>query len=217
VSDAPQPAAPAARDVVEIIDLETATRLKALVESAQDGKFVLRLEHPASVPEQAPVRWYDGGTAWQARSQMEAINETSVNCQLAPPPEWKPAPARQSLRAVVDNAPLLVRITESNVLAHGKSVHAICLDTSASGCRASWPGPAPLVGDSVEVAWDVGDWHTHAEPVWIAARVARVLALPFGVRQVGLQFALTNAAQAEHVRAWHQAWLHEHRRRAIHS
>ena len=83
------------------------------------------------------MRWYDGDTAWQAVSQLETIEETSVNCQLAPPPQWELAPVRKSLRAQVDNAPILARLTDGDRRA--RLVHAVCLDVSASGCRASWP------------------------------------------------------------------------------
>jgi hypothetical protein len=214
VSDGHTPAAPAAFDVVEIIDPHSPTRLKALVESVDDRRFVLRLERAASVPDEAPVRWFDGGTAWQASSRIARISETSVNCQLPPAPEWEPAPVRQSLRAPVDNAPMLARIAESTVLPKGKRVHAVCLDISNSGCRASWPGPVPAVGDVVEVAWDVGDWHSQVEPSWINARVARVVAGAFGARQVGFRFDTDDATQIARVHAWHQAWLREHRRRA---
>jgi hypothetical protein len=108
---------------------------------------------------------------------------------------------------------MLVRVVESTTLAKGRRVHAVCLDISASGCRASWPGSPPQVGDAVEVAWDVGDWHAQTQPSWVPARVARVIQLPFGSRQIGFKFEMADAAQAAHVRAWHQVWLDEHRRR----
>jgi len=94
-------------------------------------------------------------------------------------------------------------------------VHAVCLDISDSGCRASWPGRTPLVGDAVDVAWEVGDWQAEDEPGWVSARVARIVALPFGARQVGFTFEIADSNQAARVRAWHQAWLHEHRQRLI--
>jgi hypothetical protein len=207
------PAAPAARDVVEIVDEDSRVRVAATVESADDGRYVLRLERATSLPVEAPVRWYDGSTAWQAVSRLERLDETSVTCQLAPPPDWAPAPVRQSLRTAVDNAPILVRVVESTALANGRRVHAICVDISASGCRASWPGAAPLVGDLVEVAWDVADWEAESEAGWIRARVVRIITRPFGARQVGLRFEIANATQAASIRGWYQAWLEEHRRR----
>jgi len=191
-------------------------RVPATVESAEDdGHYVLRFARATVVPGEAPVRWHDGETAWQAVSQLERLDETRVNCQLAPAPEWEPAPVRQSLRAPVDNSPMLARIAESSVLAKGRSVHVVCLDISASGCRASWPGPAPGVGDTVEVAWDVGDWHANTQPDWITARVVRIIPRPFGARQVGFRFEIADATQAARVRAFYQAWLHEHRQRLI--
>ena len=141
----PLPAAPAPRDVVEIVDRLSSARVSATVESADEKRAprAARFENATSVPGEAPVRWHDGDTALQAVSRLERLDETSVNCQLAPAPEWEPAPVRQSLRAPVDNSPMLVRIVESSALAKGRSVHVVCLDISASGCRASWPGPAP--------------------------------------------------------------------------
>ena len=87
------------------------------------------------------------------------------------------------------------------MLAKGRRVHAVCLDISDSGCRASWPGRTPLVGDAVDVAWDVGDWQAEDEPGWVSARVARIVALPFGARQVGFTFEIADSDQAARVRA----------------
>ena len=108
---------------------------------------------------------------------------------------------RRSLRAPVDNSPMLVKVVSSTVLAKGRRIHAVCLDISDSGCRASWPGRTPLVGDAVDVAWDVGDWQAEDEPGWVSARVARIVALPFGARQVGFTFEIADADQAARVRA----------------
>ena len=216
MSESPStPAAPAAGDVVEIVERLSGTRVTAVVETVRDGLYGLRFDRSRTVPDEAPVRWFDGDTAWQAISHLERIDETSVTWQLAPMREWEPAPVRRSLRAPVDNSPMLVRIVSSAVLAKTRRVHAVCLDISDSGCRASWPGAPPRVGDAVDVAWDVGDWQAGEEPAWIPARVARVLSLPFGTRQVGFAFAIEDAQQAARVRAWHQSWLHEHRRRSV--
>jgi hypothetical protein len=92
-------------------------------------------------------------------------------------------------------------------------VHAVCLDISASGCRAGWPGPAPGVGDVVELDWDMSDWHAETQPGGIRARVVRIIPRPFGARQVGLSFEIVDATQAARVRGWYQAWLQEHRER----
>jgi PilZ domain-containing protein len=216
VSDAqPTPAPPAAYDVVQIIDRDTATRVNAVVRSVDADHYVLHLERPGSVPDEAPVRWFDGDTAWQAVSKLQRIDETSVTWQLAPPPQWEPAAVRQSLRAPVDNAPVLARmISSTDALARSKIVHAVCLDVSASGCRVSWPGSTLRIGDRVELAWDVGDWHRKTEPDWIPARVARIVPMPFGTRQIGFKFETTDADQLARVRAWYHAWLQEHRQRS---
>jgi hypothetical protein len=212
----PLPAPPGAYDVVQIIDRSTATRVNAIVHRVDADEYVLHLERPGDVPHEAPVRWYDGDTAWQAVSRLERIDATSVACRLAPPPQWEPAPVRQSLRAQVDNAPMLARISGDQSSKRGRLVHPVCLDVSASGCRVSWPGAIPGVGDRVELAWDVGDWHGESQPDWIPARVARIVSMPFGTRQVGFAFEMTDAAQVSRVRAWYHSWLQEHRRRASH-
>ena len=207
------PAGPCAYDVVEIIDRREVPRLHAIVEVAEAPHLLLRLERAVVIPAQAPVRWFDGDTAWQAVSGLEHVDETSVNCQLAPPSEWEPAPVRKSLRAPVSNSPILVRLVDENRLPSGRPWHAVCLDISASGCRATWPGQAPEVGDRVEIAWEVGEGYTDDDPHWISARVARIVKMPFGTRQIGFEFELADTAQTSRVREWHQTWLREHRRR----
>ncbi len=212
--DQPMPAPPGEYDVVQIIDQSTATRLNATVSSVDADQYVLHLEQPGSVPPEAPVRWFDGDIAWQAVSKLERIDERSVNCQLAPAPQWESAPVRQSLRAPVANAPMLALLSDAQGQSRGRLVHAVCVDVSASGCRVGWPGSTPRVGDRVELAWDVGDWHRELQPDWIPARVARIVPMPFGTRQVGFTFEMTDADQVSRVRAWYHSWLQEHRQRA---
>jgi hypothetical protein len=207
------PGAPAAHDVVEIFDRLSATRMSTTVESANDRLFVLRLEQAAMVPEEAAVRWYDGATAWQAIASFEHIDHARVSCRIVAPNEWEPTPIRHSLRAPVDSSTLVVRIVSSSVLARGRRVHAVCLDISETGCRASWPGRTPRVGDAVDVAWDLGDWHAHTQPGWVPARVARIIPRPFGARQLCFMFETADSTQAARIRAWYQAWLHAHRQR----
>jgi hypothetical protein len=210
------PAAPAAGDVVEIVDRLSGVCVTAVVESAtSELAYVLRFDRPLKAPDEAHVRWFDGDTAYQAISKLKALDDTSASCELAPSSEWEPAQVRRSLRAPVDNSPMLVKVVSSSVLAKGRRIHAVCLDISDSGCRASWPGRTPLVGDAVDVAWDVGDWQAEDEPGWVSARVARIVALPFGARQVGFTFEIADSEQAARVRQWHQSWLHEHRQRLI--
>ena len=109
---------------------------------------------------------------------------------------------------------MLARVSDSQALTRGRLVHAVCLDVSASGCRVSWPGSSPGVGDRVELTWDVGDWQRELQPDWIPARVARVVPMPFGTRQVGFSFEMTDAEQVSRGRAWYHTWLEQHRQRA---
>ena len=209
------PAAPAAGDVVEIVDRLSGHRVTAVVESANDGPYVLRFDRPTTVPDEAHVRWFDGDTAWQAISKLAALDETSASCELAPSTRVGARPGAPLAARPGGQLADARQDRQRTVLAKGRRVHAVCLDISDSGCRASWPGRTPLVGDAVDVAWEVGDWQAEDEPGWVSARVARIVALPFGARQVGFTFEIADSDQAARVRAWHQAWLHEHRQRLL--
>jgi hypothetical protein len=204
------PNGPAAFDVVEIVDRLSASRVSASVESANDRTFVLRLSHEASIPDEAHLRWFDGASAWQAIAELQRLDESRVSCELAPSHEWEAAPARRSVRAPVENSPLLVRIVESKVLARGRRLHAVCVDVSDSGCRANWAGATPRVGDAVDVAWEDAGRHG---PRWVPARVARIIPRPFGAHHVCFSFAIADPAHAALVRDWHQTWLHNNRQR----
>ena len=204
------PTGPAAFDVVEIVDRLSASRVSASVESANERNFVLRLKHEARIPEEAHLRWFDGAGAWEAIAQLERIDETRVSCELAPSHEWEVAPARRSVRTPVENAPLLVRVVRSKVLARDRRVHAVCADISISGCRANWVGTTPRVGDAVDVTWSVEPSRT-APPGWVPARVARVIPRPFGAHHICFSFEIADSTQAALVREWHQAWLQNNR------
>jgi hypothetical protein len=201
-------ATPAARDRVEIIDDRGATRAGAIVESADDGRLVLRLEQAVSVSEQALVRWFDGSTAWQATARFEPADSARVICRV-PPHAWEPTPTRRSARAPAANAELLARIVSSDTLPGGRRVHTECLDVSATGCRATWPGRTPRVGDTVELMWDLGDLRggSRIELGWLAARVARIIPMASAEQEICFTFEVTRATQAARVRAWHRAWL----------
>lgn len=213
MNDTPQsPKGPDAFDVVEIVDRLTASHVSATVESANDSDFILRLSHEAVLPEEAHLRWFDGASAWQAIVQLRRLGETRVGCELAPSSEWEVAPARRSVRAPVENAPLVVRIVASKVLARGRRVHAVCVDISDTGCRANWPGGIPRVGDAIDVAWDAEI--SGAAPEWVPARVSRIIPRRFGAHHVCFSFDLADPRHAALVRAWHQSWLQYGRQRA---
>jgi hypothetical protein len=206
--------APAAHDIVEVIDRLASVRVTAVVESADDRVFVLRLAQATQVPDEAWVRWFDGATAWEAIAQLVHLDPVRVRCEVAAPHEWAPTPVRHSVRVPVDNHQLLVRIIASNVLARGRCIHAVCVDISQTGCRATWSGTPPRVGDAVQVAWDVGSGQTEAEVSWVSARVARMNSRAFGVRQVSFAFEPSDAAQRERIQVWHQNWMRRDRERA---
>jgi hypothetical protein len=205
---------PAAHDIVEIIDRLSAARISAVVESTGEHLFVLRLAQAAPLPAEALVRWFDGAGAWQAISQLERTGENRVRCELGAFSEWEAAPARRSVRAPVDNSPLLVRIVASRVLPRGGRVHAVCVDISNVGCRANWLGRTPRVGDTVDVAWNTEEAGGATGPKWVPARVARIIPRPFGAHHVGFSFECGEPAQAARVREWHQTWLRRNRQPA---
>jgi hypothetical protein len=205
VSDEPLlPGAPGAFDVVEIV--HSAARISAVVESAGPRELVLRVERASRVPEEAQLCWFDGSSSWQVPARLSALDETRVGCELAPE-GWAAAPARPSLRALTDNTPLRIRVVESTVFAPGRHIHALALDVSDGDCRVSWPGPAPCEGDTVEIAWERGDWRTGTEPGWIPARVQQVIPRPFATRHVCLAFETADATHAATVRKWFLGWL----------
>jgi hypothetical protein len=203
--------APARYDVVEVIDLKSGSRVTAAVADTCDGRWSLVFDLAPAIPQAASVHWDDGDAGWQAKARLEHVEDTTAHFQIASPPEWEPAPVLRSLRTPVDNAPMLVRITESGTLPKDRRVHTICIDISDSGCRASWPGSPPAVGDTVEVAWEA-DSRNYLEPEWIPARIARITPRPFAGVHVGFTFDATNPAHAARVVAWHRTWLAEHRR-----
>ena len=205
------PNGPAAFDLVEIVDRLSGSHVSASVESANDCNFVLRLSHEARIPEEAHLRWFDGASAWQAIAQLQRIDEARVSCELAPAHEWEDAPARRSVRAPVENSPLLVRVESSKVLARGRRLHAVCVDVSDTGCRANWAGTTPRLGDAVVVAWEA---EGPDGPAWVPARVARIIRRPFGAHHVCFSFELRDPAHAALVREWHRMWLENNRQRA---
>jgi hypothetical protein len=194
-----------ADDRVEIVDRLSASRVPARVESANGEVSVLRLERAASVPEAAPLRWFDGARAWQAIAHFEHIDATLVRCRLLPPHTWEPTPARRSERVHVGESQLLVRIVSSSVIPGGRRAHTECLEASATGCRVAWHGQTPRVGDTVDLTWDTGAGAVDLG--WIAGRVVRVIPRPAGATEVCFSFETAKSTQAARIRSWHRAWL----------
>jgi hypothetical protein len=197
-----------AHDRVEIIDRISARRVRALVESAAGESSVLRLEQAAHVPEAAPVRWFDGVKAWQATAHFEHIDATRVRCQLTPANTWQPAFTRRSQRVRVGESQLLVRIAWSGTIPGGRRARTECLEASATGCRATWSGQMPRVGDTVDLSWDSGGQSRGANELgWIAARVVRVIPRTTGLNEVCFGFETTKSTQAARIHRWYRTWL----------
>jgi hypothetical protein len=207
-----QPAPPVAFDVVEIIDRPSATRVSATVESASEHVFVLHLEYASRLPEEALVRWFDGATAWEAIAQLDAIDGLRIACRLENDAAWQPAPARRSPRIPVDMAAVVVKIVDSRVIAKGRRVNAVCVDVSQTGCRTSWLGTQPRLRDAVDIAWTAAA-PAGREPEWLPARVARIIARPFGATQISFAFDVANTTDTARVNSVYRAWLHEYHRR----
>jgi hypothetical protein len=203
------PRTPGRHEIVTILDQRTPTGTSAVIEHADESSYVLRLTHAVPLPAQAPVRWFDGKAAWQALADLDRIDTHRVRCQILPPHTWQPAPVRRSTRAPLDASRLLVRIVSSNALAGGRRVATLCLDISAVGCRATWPGQPPRVGDTVDLTWDAGGARDQLELGWVAARVSRLISLPTGASEVCFSFEVTKATQAARIRTWHERWLQQ--------
>ena len=195
-------------DRVEIIDRIAACRVHALVESASEAECVLHLERASFLPESAPLRWFDGTQAWRTTAHLEHLDATRVRCRLMPAERWEPASARRSQRVRIGESRLLARIVSSSTIPRGRRVHADCLDVSATGCRASWPGQAPHVGDLLDLTWDIAGQSRGARELgWIPGRVARVIPGSAGAHEVGFDFETTKSTQVARIRSWHRAWL----------
>lgn len=147
-------------------------------------------------------------------ASLEHLDASRVSCQIKPPYTWEPAPARRSPRADVDQSQLLVRIASSSVLTSGRRAQTVCLEVSATGCRAAWTGRTPRVGDTVDLSWEHGgESRGVVELGWIAARVARIITTRSGTQEVCFRFEAMRSTQAARIRAWHQAWLQRDHKR----
>jgi hypothetical protein len=209
MSEHPQTlAAPGTDAVVEIVEAHSGARLTATCESMAGDHIVLVI-HPATrVPRQASLRWDEGGTVRCATATLERIDELRVSCRIVPP--QSPAPTPRSQRAPIADSKLLVRIVSSGTVANGRRVHATCLDISETGCRSTWPGPTPRIGDAVDLTWDAGGARSRIELGWIRARVTRLVPLASGGWEVCFSFEITKATQAARIHSWYQGWL-QHR------
>ena len=213
--DRPLDSEPRPGHLVEILDGSNRHISTAIVEATTDEACVLRLDAMHPIPEEARVRWFDGTGAWQAIVTLSPVPGTAERAALTPLSDWEQSGTRRAARAPVDKSPLLVRVIQSASIAKGRRIHAVCLDVSQTGCRASWPGRAPTIGDTCDLAWDLGDWDNDIPPGWVNARVMRIVNLPFGARQVGFQFTAENAEQSERIEGWHENWMQAYRVRLL--
>jgi hypothetical protein len=198
---------PAAGNLVELFDPETARPITAVVELVREDALSIRFKTPARPRGRARARWFDGEDAWEVVVDVSPGASTDI-AELAVIDEWEPVSARQSLRLPVDRHPLLVEVVKARGNAHadGRRFDLVCIDISATGCRATAPGRCPAPGDLVRVAWVRGDEWARVEPEWVHARVIRSETRPFGGGRVGFRFELDDEQEAERVRMWRDAW-----------
>jgi len=201
------PAGPGPGDLIQLDDASSARPLAAIVEAAGDGVYAIRFTSSSRLRGRSRARWFDGETAWEAAGEIRD-GSAGDHAELAVEEAWEAVPARQSERVAVDRFPLLVEVvkTSSNTHAPGRRFDLLCVDVSATGCRATTPGPGPAVGDVVRVAWVRGDAWTHVEPEWVHARVTRAEARAFGGGLVGFRFDVDAEREAVRVRTWRDAW-----------
>ena len=204
------PGEPKPGDIVELIDGGT-RRIMGVVEEAGPEGCVVRLDGPPPATDAATVRWFDGEQGWQSIFELDASGAPRV--ELMPQTAWMPAGTRSSERIATDRAPLLVEIIASRSIPAGRRLDLVCLDVSATGCRASCPGRAPYPGDVVKVSWTKGDWETGKQPEWVPARVMRTETLPFRGAHVGFRFDPNDETDAARIRAWRDEWAGAQRAR----
>ncbi len=211
------PAAPAAGDVVEIVDrLYGPARDRGRRERERRARTCCATTARSKVPDEAQVRWFDGDTAWQAISKLASLDETSAELRAR---DRRRSGSRRRCAARCAR-PSTTRPCSSRSSARPCSPRGAACTPSASTSPTAAAGPAGRGArrSSATPSTSPGRWATGrptAEPGWVSARVARIVALPFGARQVGFTFEIADADQAARVRAWHQSWLHEHRQRLL--
>jgi len=196
---------PAPGDGLELVDPSTARPLSAVVEAVGDDGCAIRFRTPSRLRGRTRARWFDGEDAWQAAAAVHP-GSAGDRADLEVVEEWEPVAARQSVRVPVDRFPLLVETVKSDAHGIGRRFDLVCVDVSATGCRATTPGRGPAPGDRVRVAWVRGDEYARIAPEWVQAVVTRAEARPFGGGRVGFRFDLADEAEAARVRVWRDAW-----------
>ena len=133
---------PAPGDVLELVDPSTARPLSAVVEALREDGCAIRFKTPSRLRGRTRARWFDGEDAWEAAAAVRSGSVADL-ADLEVVEEWEPVAARQSMRVAVDRFPLLIEVIDSRTHAVGRRFDLVCVDVSATGCRATTPAAAP--------------------------------------------------------------------------
>jgi hypothetical protein len=180
-------------------------------------EMVMTLVEEIASPTSLRVRVSDGGfdgdvlarfvdrrgDAWRASAVATAGDEDPSEVVLELEESWKRDTMRQSQR--VSGARHSLRgEAQAGSLAPGIRLDMICLDISASGCRASGVGRAPREGDLIRLTLQ----HPFEDARDVLARVMRAQRLSFGRYELGFRFEADAGSERAWLAAWRDAWAY---------
>jgi hypothetical protein len=176
----------------------------ALVEAALPASE-LRVRVSAPVAEgSVVVRWLDaGGTAWRVPGIVALAGGDATALTVELEGEWQRDAMRASQRISGTRHSLRGEV-QAGSLPPGTRLDLVCLDISASGCRASGVGRLPAGGDLVRLCLV----HPFGGDRWATARVMRVSSLAFGRYEVGFRFEVDSTADRAWLAGWRDAWAY---------
>ena len=193
---------PQVGDVIEMFSTASELLGSGVLESFADGSWTVCVDAGGLItPEDGRVRCASETGVWHASLSTAPVTRSGD---------------RRDSRAPAGRSPILVRTQGETQFTKGQRSRAVCLDFSESGCRTTWHGAPPFVGDHVQLAWGVEDTaERQAEATWVEAYVTRVLTMSFGVRQVAFAFKPADLQQVRRVRDWRDHWMAAYRVRLI--
>lgn len=195
-------ATPQVGDVIEMISTETELLGTGVLESYEDGSWIVCVDAGGlKTPQDGRVRCVSESGEWHGSVSTAPVTRSGD---------------RRDSRAPAGRSPILVRTQGETQFTKGQRSRAVCLDFSESGCRTTWHADPPAIGDAVQLAWGVEENDEHqAEPTWVEANVTRVLTMSFGVRQIAFAFKPADLKQVRCVRDWRDHWMAAYRVRLI--
>jgi hypothetical protein len=204
VPDAPS-AGPRPRpgDRIGICTAEDAEATSALVETAGDDTWVVRLDARAPTRDAAVfVRCVDDdGQAWGAPADLRPSGTDTARLRVRRRGPWTPVGARGAVRIpagepVAGAQELTMR---GERVAASRTYRFSILDVSGTGCRAAVVGRAPEVGAAVRLG------ASGALGISLDARVVRVTPGAFGRTELGMVFLQDRPEQRRAALAWRDA------------